>query len=202
MKFILASSSPRRKQLLSQFDLDLIIKSHAFDETSISRSVSPKEYCKLISIGKAESLSENHIDSPILSADTIVTIDDLILEKPSNRDEAVTMLNLLSGRKHKVITGVSLIYSNKDIRFSFTEETLVAFNLLTQEEIFYYIDKYSPYDKSGAYGIQDFSSIFVKSIEGCFFNVMGLPLSTLFQYLKKFDLVRFPLSTSDLNNGL
>ena len=203
MKLILASSSPRRHQLLSQFDLDLIIKSHAFDENSVdSDKEGPEEYCRLISKGKAESLCHEYPDFPILSADTIVTIDDIVLEKPIDRLDAIRMLRLLSGREHEVITGVSLSYRDKNIKFSFIEKTLVSFNPLIDQEIFYFIDKYKPYDKSGAYGIQDFSSIFVNFINGCFFNVMGLPLSTLFQYLKKFDLIKFPLSTEDLSNSL
>ena len=197
MNFVLASNSPRRHQLLTQFDLNLIIASHTFDENSISKNENPEEYCKLIAKGKAMSLCDNYPDHSVLSADTIVVIDDIILEKPIDRDDAIRMLNLLSAREHKVITAVSLFYKNKNINFSFIEKTIVTFNSLSKEEIFYYIDKYKPYDKSGAYGIQDFSSIFVKSINGCYFNVMGLPLSTLFQYLKKFDLVQFPFNTGN-----
>ena len=195
MKFVLASNSPRRHQLLTQFDLDLMIASHTFDESSVRKNQDPEEYCRLISRGKAESLYDNYPNYSVLSADTIVVIDDVILEKPIDRDDAIRMLNLLSAREHKVITAVSLLCKNKSTSFSFIEKTLVTFNPLSKEEISYYIDKYKPYDKSGAYGIQDFSSIFVKSINGCYFNVMGLPLSTLFQYLKKFDLVQIPFNT-------
>tara|TARA_Y100001970_G_C14184651_1_gene831854 strand:- start:90 stop:683 length:594 start_codon:yes stop_codon:yes gene_type:complete len=195
MKFVLASDSPRRKQLLSQFNLDLLIKPHQFNEASVEKEGCPLEYCMSISKGKAQSLISQYPASPILSADTVVTIDGKILEKPIDKDEAFNMLTILSGREHKVITGVSLFYRDKKINFSFSEETIVKFISLTNKEILYYIEQYEPYDKSGAYGIQDFSAIFVESIKGCFFNVMGLPLSTLFQYLKKFDLVQFPLNT-------
>ena len=195
MKFVLASKSPRRHQLLTQFDLDLMFASHTFDENSVSKNQDPEEYCRLISKGKTESVCDDYPDHSVLSADTIVVIDDIILEKPIDRDDAIRMLNLLSAREHKVITAVSLFCKNKNTSFSFIEKTLVTFNPLSKEEISYYVDRYKPYDKSGAYGIQDFSSIFVKSINGCYFNVMGLPLSTLFQYLKKFDLVQIPFDT-------
>ena len=101
------------------------------------------------------------------------------------------MLRALSGKKHQVITGVSIKHKQAKINFSFTETTLVEFNDLRDEEIYYYIKHFEPYDKSGSYGIQGFSSIFVKSINGCYFNVVGLPVSRLFYFLKKFNLVQF-----------
>ena len=197
MKFVLASNSPRRKKLLSQFNLSLSVTSHSFDESSVSKKLNPEEYCRLISEKKAKSICNNHSTSTILSADTIVTIDNNILEKPINKNDAVRMLNLLSGRQHEVVTGVTIINNHNNIDFSFTETTIVTFNKIPENEIVYYIDKYKPYDKSGSYGIQDFSAIFVKSIEGCFFNVVGLPLSSLFYYLKKFNLIQFPLNTGN-----
>ena len=101
------------------------------------------------------------------------------------------MLRELSGKKHQVLTGVSIIQKQAQINFSFIETTQVEFNELTDEEIYYYIKHFEPYDKSGSYGIQGFSSIFVKSISGCYFNVVGLPLSRLFYFLKKFNLLQF-----------
>ena len=142
MKFVLASNSPRRHQLLTQFDLDLMIASHTFDESSVRKNQDPEEYCRLISRGKAESLYNNYPDHSVLSADTIVVIDGVILEKPIDRDDAIRMLNLLSAREHKVITAVSLFCKNKDTSFSFIEKTFVTFNPLSKEEISYYIDKY------------------------------------------------------------
>ena len=193
MKFVLASNSPRRKKILSQFGLNPIITSHKFNEASIDENLSPEEYCKLISKGKLHSIISDWDSFPVISADTIVVIDNIILEKPIDKDDALRMLNCLSGKEHLVITAVNFCYKNKDIEFSFIEKTFVKFNILDQKDILYYVDTYNPYDKSGSYGIQDFSAVFVESIKGCFFNVMGLPLSTLFQYLKKFDLVNFPL---------
>jgi len=197
MKLVLASNSPRRKKILSQFELDLVIVPHRFNEESIDKDLPPKDYCQLVSRGKLNSIADDYSGYPVLSADTIVAIDENILEKPTDRDDALRMLASLSGREHLVLTAVNLIYKDKDVSFSFIEETLVTFNQLDKREMVYYIDKYKPYDKSGAYGIQDFSAIFVHSIKGCFFNVMGLPLSTLFQYFKKFDLTQFPLHTGN-----
>ena len=109
-----------------------------------------------------------------------------------HKQEAFSMLNDLNGKTHKVLTGVNILYKKKDINFTFVESTLVKFNNLNSDIILYYIKNYKPFDKAGSYGIQDFSSIFVSSIDGCYFNVVGLPVSALFFYLNKFKLVQFP----------
>jgi len=193
MKLIFASNSPRRIELLSKFDIDVEFIDHMFDETSIEKNITPANYCKLIAEGKSSSLIKKYPDMPIISADTIVVSpNNEIFEKPRNEQEAFSMLNDLSNKTHKVLTGISILYPLKDINFTFVEETLVKFNDLSPSTILYYIKKYRPFDKAGSYGIQDFSSIFVSSINGCYFNVVGLPLSTLFYYLKKFKLVQFP----------
>jgi len=197
MKYILASSSPRRKDLLSMFDLKVDCISHSFDEKSVTLHISPEEYCESISKGKAESVQDRCQDDIIISADTIVVLDGQILEKPDSKEEAISMLNVLSGKEHLVITSTTIICKTKDINFSFTEKTLVSFNKLDSNIIEYYVQKYSPLDKSGSYGIQDFSSIFVKSIKGCFFNVVGLPLSSLFYHLNKLGLIRFSLNSNN-----
>jgi len=193
MKLIFASDSPRRKKLLSKFDLDITFNPHLFDEISIKKNINPYNYCSLIAEGKSSSLTNRYPETPIISADTIVVSPDKnIFEKPKNFQEAFNMLNVLSGKTHKVLTGINILYLLEDINFTFTEETSVTFNKLNSNEISYYIKKYKPFDKAGSYGIQDFSSIFVNSINGCYFNVVGLPLSTLFYHLKKFKLVQFP----------
>ena len=110
MKFVLASSSPRRKELLSLFDIDVIFSKHQFDERSIPLDINPENYCKKISRGKSLSIKDESNKYPIISADTIVLIDSLILGKPKDRDEAFEMLKLLSGRAHKVITGVNIFF--------------------------------------------------------------------------------------------
>ena len=202
MKYILASSSPRRKKLLSMFDLDLECVEHSFDESSVTLNNSPEKYCQDISRGKAISISGLHRNSTIISADTIVFLDDTILEKPNSNSEAIHMLQLLSGRKHSVITSVTIMCQVKKINFSFEEKTMVQFDEIDIEMIEYYVEKYQPLDKSGSYGIQDFSSIFVKSIDGCFFNVVGLPLTSLFFHLKRLKLIRFSLNTKNRINKL
>ena len=192
MKFIFASNSPRRKKLLSNFNLDIKFISHRFDENSIDKNIEPYSYCEIISKEKANSLVDIYPNQTILSADTIVlSPQNKIFEKPKDEEDAYRMLRELSGKKHQVLTGVSIIQKQAQINFSFIETTQVEFNELTDEEIYYYIKHFEPYDKSGSYGIQGFSSIFVKSISGCYFNVVGLPLSRLFYFLKKFNLLQF-----------
>ena len=192
MKLIFATNSPRRKKLLKEFNIDVEFVSHLFDEDSADKDIDPIFYCKQMADKKTSSLTHKYPDNPIVSADTIVVSpDNKIFEKPKDKEEAFKMLCSLSGRTHSVLTGVDFKFINQKINFNFVERTLVEFNELDQSEIQYYIENYSPYDKSGSYGIQDFSSIFVKSIEGCYFNVVGLPLSSLFAHLKKYKIVQF-----------
>ena len=177
---------------MSNFDISMEFVTHLFDEQSIDKNISPDSYCQLMARGKATSLIDDYPNSPILSADTIVVSpENKIFEKPRNKEEALYMLSSLSGNTHRVLTGVNMQYAKKRLKFDFVETTLVEFNDLVEEDIEYYVENYSPYDKSGSYGIQGFSSIFVKSISGCYFNVVGLPLSTLFFHLKKYKLVQF-----------
>ena len=192
MKLIFATNSPRRKKLLKEFNIDVEFVSHLFDEDSADKDIDPIFYCKQMADKKTSSLTHKYPDSPIVSADTIVVSpDNKIFEKPKDKEEAFKMLYSLSGRTHSVLTGIDLKFIHQKINFNFVERTLVKFNKLEQSEIQYYIENYSPYDKSGSYGIQDFSSIFVESIEGCYFNVVGLPLSSLFFHLKKYKIVQF-----------
>ena len=202
MRYVLASDSPRRIDLLSIFNLDLSSVSHSFDEEQIGKDIDPKDYCEIISKGKASSISKAYDDAVIIAADTIVVVGDKILGKPNNESEAIKMLELLSDRTHKVITGVTLLCNCKKVDFSFSEQTTVVFNKIHLNEIKYYVEKYKPLDKSGSYGIQGYSSIFVKSISGCFFNVVGLPLSLLFHHLKRLELIQFPLNTNNRINKL
>ena len=192
MKLIFATNSPRRKELLKEFNIDVEFVSHLFNEDSMSKDKDPLFYCSEMADGKTRSLIHHYPENPIISADTIVVSpDNKIFEKPKSKEEAFRMLSSLSGKTHSVLTGVDLKFPNQKINFNFVEKTLVEFNELEREEIQYYIEEYNPLDKSGSYGIQDFSSIFVKSIEGCYFNVVGLPLSSLFFHLKKYKIVQF-----------
>jgi len=202
MKLIFASKSPRRRKMLSKFDLNIVFQNHEFNEKSVAKNIDPVDYCTLIAEGKSDSISAKHRSFPILSADTIVTIKNKILGKPNNFNEAFNMLTMLSGKTHCVLTAVNILYPKNNINFTFTEKTFVTFNEIDSELISYYIEKHQPFDKSGSYGIQGFSSIFVKKIDGCYFNVVGLPLSLLFHKLKKLNLIDFPLKTLNKNNNL
>ena len=187
MKLVFASNSPRRKELLSKFDIDIKFDSHSFDEASIKKNISPYNYCRLIAEGKSSSVIDKYPNTPIISADTIViSSDSKIFEKPKKNQEAFDMLSALSGNTHKVLTGINILYLVGDINFTFAEETSVTFNQLDPSEISYYIEKYKPFDKAGSYGIQDGFAVHIKKINGCYYNVMGLPLSKF--YKKMFTL--------------
>ncbi len=186
--FILASQSPRRKQLLAWADLQFeVIVSAAEEDYPATMEV--EDVPVYIAKNKALAVQERiknelpaHIGKWIIAADTIVVLENEIIGKPINKADAVAILQKLSGKTHRVITGVYLINGAESIFFS--ETTLVHFHPLTEEQIHYYIDQYQPYDKAGAYGIQDWIGVVgIKGIEGDFYNVMGLPVSKLLGYL-------------------
>tara|TARA_B100000029_G_scaffold188751_1_gene186443 strand:- start:561 stop:1154 length:594 start_codon:yes stop_codon:yes gene_type:complete len=196
MKIILASSSPRRKKILESIGTKFNVIKPVFDESSISYNKNPKEYCKTLAIKKAESIMNDTPNSIIISADTIVICKSKLLNKPENKKDAFRMLNLLSGIKHEVYTGVAIANSTENKVISlFHEKTEVEFKKLNQNIINYYIKNYKPYDKAGSYGIQEFSSLFVKKINGCYFNVIGLPISALYDEIKKLNLEHFILKS-------
>lgn len=179
MKIILASQSPRRQQLLQKLDLDFKVEVKSVEEkypTDLEKEKIPAFLAKL----KAEAFSNLEKDTLLITADTIVILEDEVLEKPQNKAHAQEMLEKLSGKKHEVFTGICLTTcKNQEI---FTVQSSVYFKNLTKKEIEYYIEKYEPFDKAGAYGIQDWLGyIAVEKIEGCYYNVMGLPTSKLYQ---------------------
>lgn len=185
---ILASASPRRKQLLSEMGLHFQVVPKDVDE-SLEAGVLPAqaaiELCELKA--RAFDPAEMHANTLIIAADTIVTIDGCILGKPADEKEAVAMLELLSGRKHEVITGVCIRAKHKSV--SFVVSTQVYFKKLTAAEIQYYIAHYKPFDKAGAYGIQEWiGHVAIDKIEGSYFNVMGLPTHRLYEELCKFQM--------------
>ena len=182
-KIILASASPRRKTILSQVDLDFTIEPSNINE-DFSIELLPKAFCEHWAREKANDIAKSHSDKLIIGADTIVKIDDKILGKPKNYKESFAMLKSLSGKTHQVLTGVSLIHLDSRIDFTFNESTDVSFCILTDEEINKYIDEYKPYDKAGSYGIQDGFSVYVEKINGCFYNVMGFPISRFHKFYK------------------
>ena len=181
---ILCSNSPRRKELL--LGLGLNFQTRVIDgiDESYDASLSGEDIAKMISEKKAESYKATmSSDELIITADTIVYINGEVLGKPQNNVDAVRMLKMISGKCHDVITGVCVQTQTKSI--SFSVKTKVSFAQMTDEEINFYIDNYKPYDKAGAYGIQEWIGyIGVNSIEGSYFNVMGLPVQKLYSVLK------------------
>ncbi|MDY0099548.1 MAG: Maf family nucleotide pyrophosphatase [Bacteroidales bacterium] len=181
---LLASRSPRRKQLLEELGLEFRVVIRDWDEAYPS-GLEGKEIALYIAERKAEGfLPEIKRNEIVITADTIVWCDGRVLDKPASRDDAIRILRLISGNTHEVITGVCLLSDR--CRSTFSSSTKVTFMDLTDEEIIYYVDSDKPYDKAGAYGIQEWIGIAACSrIEGSYFNVMGLPSDLLYMELKK-----------------
>lgn len=180
-KIILASKSPRRQELLRQMDIDFRIVLKEVDE-SYPEYLSPEEVAVYIAEKKAKAYDDILTDEAVLTADTIVCIDGLILGKPNDAAHGVEMLQRLSGRVHKVITGVCIVYKNEYNLFHDVSE--VFFRTLSNEEITTYVEKYKPFDKAGSYGIQEWMGITaIQRIEGSYTNVVGLPTEKVYQQL-------------------
>jgi len=185
-KIILASQSPRRKQLLEWAEVPFEIASSDSDET-YPPGLEPQEIAIHIAQNKATAVQQKtKTNDTILAADTIVVLGEAILGKPVHREEAVSMLLALQGEKHKVITGVVLRKGEKEI--SFADTTEVVFHSLSLDEIEFYVDKYKPYDKAGSYAIQEWIGVVgIRSVHGDFYNVMGLPVSRVVRELQKIN---------------
>lgn len=187
-QFVLASQSPRRKQLLEWAEIPFEIIVSDADE-SYPDGLTMDEVAIFIAKSKALAVQDllngrNDINKIIIAADTIVVLNDEVIGKPKDRDDAISILKKLSGQKHKVITGVVLLSNEKTIAFADTTE--VEFHPLTGEQVIFYVDKYMPYDKAGAYAIQEWIGVVgIKNIKGDFYNVMGLPVSRVVQALEK-----------------
>src|SRR4051812_12654818 len=179
---ILASSSPRRKELLENLHLSFITVSSDVDE-SYDPEWKPDQVVMELSHRKAMEVSQKNPNSYVVGSDTVVVVDQTILGKPKDREEAFSMLKKLSGRTHSVYTGVSIIAPTEERNFF--EKTDVVFWELSDEEILQYMDTGEPFDKAGAYGIQGFGSLLVKRITGDYFAVVGLPVSRTLRELKK-----------------
>lgn len=192
--FILASQSPRRKQLLEWAELPFTVMVADTDE-SYPSSLPIDEVPAYIAKHKALAVEANlelqqtAMETPcIIAADTVVVLDQTIMGKPVDRADAISSLSKLSGNTHQVITGVCLLYAGQEI--SFSETTKVSFHTLTQDQIEFYVDTYKPYDKAGGYAIQEWIGVVgIKGIEGDFYNVMGLPVSKLVQKIKQLGLL-------------
>ena len=181
--FILASGSPRRKQLLNQIGLEFTVIPSDVDE-NFTLDLPPEAFTEHWAREKAKSVAKIHPDSLIVGADTIVVLDGNILGKPKDKKDSFNMLQSLSGKTHEVITGVSFISLEQELDHTFNERTFVSFNTLSDRDINSYIDIYNPLDKAGSYGIQDWFSVHIHRVEGCYYNVMGLPLSSFYSYFK------------------
>ena len=177
MKLILASASPRRAEILREAGFSFLVMSSAVDETPIPGE-SPSDMVRRLADAKAELVAARAVGPAIvIAADTVVCLDGRIFGKPRSSDDARQMLDRLSGRTHTVMTGVTLIRLPDTERRSFVETTLVHFNELADEEISRYLASDEPRDKAGAYAIQGRGGRYIPRIEGCYFNVVGLPLA-------------------------
>lgn len=185
-RIILGSNSPRRRELLAGLDLSFDVHVIPGLEENYPDSLQPQEIPVFLSKQKAEAYLSTLEDQVLLiTADTIVWNETEVIGKPKDREDAIRMLRSLSGHEHQVVTGVCLTTTKKQETFSVVSS--VRFASLTDEEIIYYVDKYKPFDKAGAYGIQEWIGyVGVESISGSFYNVMGLPVQRLYQELKRF----------------
>ncbi|MCK9453433.1 MAG: Maf family nucleotide pyrophosphatase [Bacteroidales bacterium] len=183
---ILASKSPRRQQLLADMGISFTVLTKDTDE-SFPADLPAAEIASYLSRVKAEAFSASSLPANFLliTADTVVIKDQLPLNKPENRAEAVAMLQTLSGCKHEVITGITIRSNHKLV--SFAEISEVTFDVLEKDEIDFYVDRHKPFDKAGSYGIQEWIGVIgIAGISGSFYNVMGLPTHQLYQQLKNF----------------
>jgi septum formation protein len=184
---ILASASPRRKEILAKIGLKFRVDESNYEEKPV-QGMSPHELARFLSREIAKDVAQKHRDALVIAADTIVISRGRLFGKPINEDEARTMLKSLSGKAHHVITGFTIIDTESGKELSRSVKSKVFFKRLSADEIEAYIRSGEPLDKAGAYGIQGLGAVIVKKIEGDFFNVMGLPLHALAGCLKKFGI--------------
>ena len=185
---ILASSSPRRKELLQRLDYPFDIILPDVDESILALGSNPEKYCITLAEMKTKNISQKYPQALVIGADTIVVLGGQILNKPDDRVQAENMLSMLSGQTHQVYTGVCLKRMENNIHHTFSEITMVTFRTLDKQDILHYIETCPPYDKAGSYGIQDWSAVYVKNIQGCYDNVVGFPLSRFYHELKKMGI--------------
>jgi len=184
MNLILASASPRRSELLRNAGIPFTVEPAHVAEQPLP-SEQPLQYAKRLARDKARVMFERHSDNVVLGADTVVVVDEHLLEKPADRNDAARMLRLLSGRAHQVITGVCLIAAGYEQTEA--EITEVRFSPLSESEIASYIETSEPMDKAGAYAIQGMASRWVERIDGCYFNVVGLPVPRVYRMIRALE---------------
>ncbi len=181
-KLILASKSPRRKELLELLGFDFDVICSEVDEVS-PENLTPEELVKSLAYQKAKAVFEKHPDHVILGSDTIVVVDDEILGKPKNEKQAKDMMLQMKDREHEVITGVAILSKKEEIIFS--DISHVHFNNIEEKEIDEYVKTDEPYDKAGGYAIQGWAARYISAIEGNYYTIMGLPLDKVFKNIKK-----------------
>lgn len=184
-KIVLASNSPRRKELLSGLGVDYVVKTLSDVDETYPEGLNEEDIAKHIARGKAEAYREvMNEDELVITADTIVWLEGTVMGKPKDEEDAREMLRRLSGRTHQVVTGVCL--TTTSMQKTFATVTDVTFSNLTEEEIDYYVTRYRPMDKAGSYGVQEWIGfVGVENLSGSYFNVMGLPIQRLYTELKK-----------------
>jgi len=188
-KLVLASASPRRKELLNMLALPFEVLTSEVEETSVQANTM-QDYVKEVALLKTRDVAKKAANATIIGADTIVVYNQELLHKPKTREEAISHLLRLSNNKHSVMTAVAIIEPNGK-ETTFVEETTVVFHRLSQELIEAYVDSGDPFDKAGGYGIQTIGTLLVKRIEGDYNNVVGLPLAALFSQLVDLQIVQF-----------
>ncbi len=184
-KIILASASPRRRELLKLAGIPFRVEPANADESPLPGE-SPKEHVRRLALLKSGVVAARRREGAVLGADTVVVVDGIILGKPASKAQARRMLNLISGRTHEVLTGIALVDAAAGRALSAVEKTVVSVKPLSKKDIEDYVKTGEPMDKAGAYGIQGLFSVYVKGIRGCFFNVVGLPLPRLSELMKEF----------------
>ncbi len=182
---VLASQSPRRRELLGRIFQDFIVRCDTAEELKIPGE-NPEEMVQRLALAKANNVAaECEGNAVVIGADTVVVLDGMVLGKPKDEEEAFRMLDMLSGREHTVFTGVAVLDTESGRWETFVEGTKVRFSTMSEAEIRAYIASGEPMDKAGAYGIQDLGSLFIEGIEGDYFNVVGLPICKLGKLLKE-----------------
>lgn len=184
---ILASSSPRRKELMDMLGLPYVVESSSAEET-LPEGIVPAEAVEMLALRKAADVSEMNGEALVIGADTIVAVDNMILGKPVDEKDALRMLLLLQGRRHQVYTGVALIDGSTGRRHVSHEITEVEFRTVSKEEALGYVGTGESEGKAGAYAIQGLASVFIRRIEGDFFNVVGLPVYRLCRMLEEYGI--------------
>lgn len=186
-KIILASTSPRRKQLLKQIGLKFKVVSSDYEE-DMNIKMKPKKLAMHLSLGKAENVAKKYKNDIIIAADTFIILEDKLLGKPYTKKQAIKTLKMISGKILKVITGFTVIDSKNGKKMSRAVETKIYIKKMTNKEINEYVATGEPLDKAGAFGIQERGAVFIKKIEGDYSNVVGLPLYELTRVLKKMKI--------------